>query len=172
MKKLWYLFILLLILLTGCHDTSNEKSYFEIETELTTLLESQNPYEDEFIQGVHIMQKSDADRNASDGDDLAVYLHCYNDTYIGQDFILVRDTVLDYSINNNCKFSSLMINTKKSETENAFWLSYDLETGIYCDKIHENTLNDITLEKLANLNISSSTDNATETIENLNGRGT
>lgn len=172
MKKIWYLFILSSLLLTACHDLPDEKSCYEVEKDLTELLESQNPYEYEFIKSVFILQKSDSDRNPSVGEDLTVFLYYYDDTSIGQDFALVRDTVLNYSTNNNYKFSSLMINTKKSDSEYATWYSYDLESGIYIDEIHGNTLHDVTLEELENSNVDSLTDtNVTEIIKDLKGRG-
>lgn len=172
MKKRLYIFISLSLLLSACHNLSDEKSNYEVQKELTELLETKNSYEHDFIKSVFILAKSDGDRDPATGEDLAVYLY-YNDvSSVGQDFTLVRDTVLDYSKNNNYKFHSLTIDTEKSESEDIYWMSYDLETGLYSNGITGDTLHNVTLKELTSLDATTLDDIPTKMTIDLKGRGT
>lgn len=157
MKKWGYIFILSL-LLTACQNQSNEKSYNMVQKELTEALETQSPYEHEFVRGIYISPESDP-KNSSTGEHISVHLYYNDDSSIEQDFILVRDTVVNYSETNNCSFSSLTINIQKSLSGNIYWHSNDFESGSYNNELSGNTLYDITLEELANLDVATLSNN-------------
>lgn len=171
MKKWIYIFISSSLLLTACQNLSDEKSYYEVQKELTELLETKKPYEHDFIESVFILPKSDGDRDPEIGESLTVHLHYNDDSSIGRDFILVRDTVLDYSKNNNYKFCSLTIDAQKSESEKIYWHSDDLEAGWYSNEITGDSLYNVTLEELTSLD-AAALDNISPNITNdLKGRG-
>jgi len=166
MKKIIFLFITSSIMLTSCQKLPDGKSYLEAEKDLTKILEAQNPYDDAFVESIVITHKPD-----TKGESITVNLNCYNHTEIGQDFTVVRDTILDYSLKNNYDLYSLEINTRDSNYASAYWGSYDLESGFYLDLINKISLDNVTLEELTSSDIDSLAKDTIEVQKDIKGRG-
>lgn len=166
MKKLFLIFLSSSIILTSCQKLPDGKSYLEAEKDLTEILEAQNPYDDAFVKSIVITHKPD-----TKGESITVNLNCYDNTEIGQDFTIVRDTILDYSSKNNYDLYSLEIKSTGSYDGSVYWGSYDLESGYYLDLINNISLDSITLEELTNSDTASLTKDTIEIQKDLNGRG-
>lgn len=132
-----------------------------VTNDLTSLITSQNPYNDDFVNNIMIFQSDDSL-------DVTVYLFYHGSASIGQEFSLVRDTVTEYSRAHDYQISSLAIYSEKAYSKYLGWYSTNLDTGTYLDTINDKSNAYISLEALASsdtvsLSLENSQDESTAT---------
>lgn len=155
MKKILYSLILSTVLLTSCGSDTDvpDESVVEstvddtfpistIETELADHINSVSPYSDDLVKRVYVTQDDD---NIF----ISVHLNCHGFDSIGQELILVRDSVVEYTNENDYSVSTLDICSITSDSDGILWMSGDLKEGSYVDKVNNTSISLISLEDIA-----------------------
>ena len=155
MKKILYSLILSASLLTACGSETDvpyenvvESTVDDtfpistIETELADHINSVSPYSDDLVKRVYVTQEDD---NIF----ISVHLNCHGFDSIGQELILVRDSVVEYTNENDYPVSTLDICSIPSDSNGILWMSSDLKEGSYVDKVNNRSISLISLEDLS-----------------------